>query len=105
MADDYIKREDAITALENLTKPYYKSRLVYDRTICAGINTALREVQSISAADVVEVVRCKDCKHNRGVTTDLWGNDAIECDVFGECNPLDWFCAAGERENNDDKLL
>lgn len=59
MAKEYIEREAAIAALENLAKPYYKSRLVYDRTICAGINTALREVQSVPAADVRPVVRGK----------------------------------------------
>ena len=64
MADDYIKREDAITALENLTKPYYKSKLVYDRTICAGINTALREVQRVPAADVRPVKHGKWLKRD-----------------------------------------
>ena len=58
---DCIKREDAITALENLAKPYYKSGLVYDRVICAGINTALREVQSVPAVDVRPVVLCENC--------------------------------------------
>lgn len=99
MADEYIKREDALKWLEDSEIGFCDDEPIQTR------NSALKIIKNIPAADVRPVVRCKDCKHNRGVTTDLWGNDAIECDVFGEYNPLDWFCAAGERENNDDKLL
>ena len=79
MADDYIKREDAIAALENLAKPYYKSRLVYDRSICAGINTALREVQRVPAADVRPVARGQWINDRRCG----FGSVESECSICG----------------------
>ena len=47
----------------------------------------------VEESDVVEVIRCKDCKH-RGT---------YDCPVYvggdGMCSePDDWFCADGERK-------
>ncbi len=95
MADECIKRENVIVALENLAKPYYKSRLVYDRTICAGINTALREVHRVPAADVRPVVRCEDCVHY-----DKGANDSeswMYCKVLAKDVYDDFYCKLGER--------
>lgn len=47
---DYIKREDAI---ENIDELYFSDKDDHDRTREA--------IKRLSAADVVEVVRCKDC--------------------------------------------
>ena len=51
-------------------------------------------------ADMVEVVRCKDCKHYR-INTVYPGTNMIMkyCAKTGipESNP-DWFCACGERK-------
>lgn len=52
MSDDYIKREDAI---ENIDELYFSDKDDHDRTREA--------IKRLSAADVVEVVRCKDCKY------------------------------------------
>ena len=42
-----------------------------------------------------EIVRCKDCKHgNPGAC-----GDGIDCD--GVWHDADWFCADGERRNDD----
>lgn len=49
-------------------------------------------INAIPAADVVEVVRCRDCKHY---------NAGFECLIEGygiEC-PADYFCADGERKD------
>lgn len=56
------------------------------------------ELRDVSDHDFVEVVRCKDCKHNRGEVTDMWGNPAVQCDYEIDYKPLDWYCAAGEKE-------
>lgn len=49
-------------------------------------------------ADVVPVVRCKDCKH--------WRRDVIFHDAWcrgrHQPNP-NWFCADGERRTDDDR--
>jgi hypothetical protein len=47
-------------------------------------------------ADVVEVVRCKDCKHYKTPECAMW----LECSACGGqwdwCNPND-YCSYGER--------
>ena len=60
-----------------------------------ALNAAIEEIKLIPAADVVEVVRCKDCKH--------YQHDAFFdhdwCD--GRCVTPDYFCADGERQSMD----
>ena len=50
-------------------------------------------VDNVPTADVVEVVRCKDCVHHKNApkTKDVW------CDRLDGLLPKDWFCADGER--------
>ena len=50
-------------------------------------------VKSVPAADVVEVVRCKDCKHIAKISGYC---DAIRSHVSGEAQE-EFFCAFGER--------
>lgn len=54
-------------------------------------------IESIPTADVVEVVRCKDCVHhiNAPKTTDVW------CERIDGLLQKDWFCADGERGTDD----
>lgn len=51
-------------------------------------------------ADVVEVVRCKDCVHHKNApkTTDVW------CDRLDGLLPKDWFCADGERRTENAEI-
>lgn len=54
------------------------------------------EIEDASDADVVEVVRCKDCKHSEEALLphlDLW------CNVNGIYCTFDYFCADGRRKN------
>lgn len=59
---------------------------------------SLFQILNAPTADVVEVVRCKNCR---------WGKEAcgnIECNadlnVPPEYHGYDWFCADGERRND-----
>jgi len=66
---DYIKREDAITAIAGL----------------------LNVIEQVDGADLVEVVRCKECKH--------WDSDCIWCDLWGNTQEYDdGYCSYGERK-------
>ena len=58
--------------------------------VCAGVNWGLNTIFDEPAADVVEVVRCKDCKHygTSGCAMDTYAFDVVE-----EC-----FCSYGERK-------
>ena len=52
---DYIKRESALKAIEDSARPFVK-------TMANDAYWAYKAVEEIPAEDVVEVVRCKDCK-------------------------------------------
>lgn len=64
-----------------------------------GIDLAISEAAIFPAADVVDVVRCKDCKWGRKVC----GN--IECFVDRNIPPeyhgYEWFCPNGERRTDE----
>ena len=78
--DEYIKRK-AVTNL--ITRRYENPE------ICT------QEINSIPAADVAPVVRCKDCKHS-------WEDIGGLCCSHGACVDLtvpgDFYCAYGERK-------
>lgn len=85
---DYIEREAAIMYAKLIVHTAYeRSAKIRDSEIIKAMN-------GIPAADVVEVVRCKDCR---------WGKEAcgnIEC--FADLNApteyhgYEWFCPNGE---------
>ena len=81
-------------------------RACYDSFLKTG-NKAYREifalVEAAPVADVVEVVRCKDCKHRKyddfmkELVCDLDAADPYE---RSRCVEDDgWFCKDGERED------
>ena len=78
MAGDYIRREDALKALYN--------DYAY---------AAMDVIKRLPAADVAEVVRCKDCKHKLRTVA----NGVVICrEKHGMVRPsLDDFCSYGER--------
>ena len=95
---DYIKREDAINVFD-WGMP--------DADVKCGI--AIQNIKDIPSSDVVEVVRCKDCKH-RPIDTQEEGNGfdyefPEEYGCPGYCDDGyysqrfddNFFCAWGER--------
>lgn len=80
---DYISREAVLKKAQN-----ERIRLGYDVV-------SVRDIESISAADVIEVVCCRDCKYRRK-------NDENEpyCTAKdGLSGPWDYeFCSHGERK-------
>ena len=84
--NDYVKRDD-----------------VFDAAYCSvTIDEFIEEIDRIPAADVVPVVRCKDCKY--AVLT--YDGDCKYCRYWAERHegystklylPPDFYCAAGER--------
>ena len=75
---DYIKREDA----ERLLRYYFLSALTEDERV--------DELNRIPSADVVEVVRCKDCIHNGLFDTD--------CPLRTWVKGINDYCSYGERK-------
>ena len=84
--NDYIKREDAIKAMaRGLGIPYTDF-----------IDVAERCMVDIPTADMVEVVRCKDCKFYEIYPNGANGDCINRIDAFNTFYPND-FCSYGER--------
>lgn len=89
MADEYIRKQDAVDALDR----------IFDNVpmeLTTEILRLRRELRGLHAADVVEVVRCKDCKHWQ---TD-WNPsipDRHYCAVMDSMMKADDFCSYGEK--------
>lgn len=84
---DYISREAALDVMCDSCSARYSSACISgDKCYSYG------GISNIPAADVVSVVRCKDCKHY---------NAGFECLIegYGIERPADYFCADGERKN------
>lgn len=97
---DYISREAAIDSLVKLERTARHNSVLRPDHV-----EECREVlRSIPAADVVEVVRCKDCKYS-----EHWYRDKRLCRLwYGEEKPSapidvfdDGFCNYGERREDD----
>ena len=86
---DYIKREDAQRALVQTLKDAEIDTTSNEQDwYCQGLMDAGFAIDAIPSADVVEVVRCKDCK--------WWdGNDCKARDI--DVVDVDDFCSYGER--------
>ena len=86
---EYIKREAVI---DLITRRYENPE------ICT------QEINSIPAADVAPVTRCKDCKHRGGVQVPCNGINIDYCKVW-DCtlrNLETAFCSYGERKDGGD---
>ena len=91
---DYIRRQDAIDAFNRIKNTLKNPETAhYDTLMFYEIEGVLEDVEP---ADVVQVVRCKDCKH-LDVKTAGWGicKDANGCGRL--CGPND-FCSSGVRK-------
>ena len=75
------------------------AKLIRDK-FDAPLGLAYSLLADIPTADVVEVVRCKDCKLAKIVTTNI-GIKCIECqshEVYMEAND---FCSYGKRKSEE----
>lgn len=62
-------------------------------------NFACTVIDNAPTADVVEVVRCKDCKH-----CDIGENEVdawCDCRIFNISGSEDFYCSCGERRNDE----
>ena len=95
---EYTKREDAINSVINDNLVGGKELFEKCRSeVCVTewfdcLRDCVSTLETVPSADVVEVVRCKDCKHYKGLA---------ECEVIGDCMGTYGFCAWGERKDNE----
>ena len=85
--DDLIRKQ---TILNMLDTEQFENQLYTqsERDLLARIWFA---VNAIPCVDAVEVVRCKDCIHYKGMA---------DCEYFLQCGGTMWFCAWGERKTD-----
>ena len=79
---DYIRREDAVDAVKHAW--------------AKGIEPS-QYIESLEPADVVPVVRCKDCKHYYFADNHIPQEQRYVCEISGEIWKPDSFCSYGER--------
>ena len=90
---EYIKREAAIKAIE---KADYTA-IADDADSCKA--DYLREIiESVPAADVVSVVRCKDCKYAY-INSFSAASGVALCSSGAKVMQQDDFCSYGERKD------
>lgn len=89
----YIKCEAAISEIAKISN---ESDMPEDWH--KGMSVAMSAVCRIPAADVVPVVRCKDCR--KGIP-DKISEHATAYSCYGIWHKPDWFCAGGVRKGGD----
>lgn len=91
MADKYIKLEDAQRIVDDI-----------DTWVAGWRDYAKRLIDSRSAADVVEVVRCKDCTHFQRLKRAVHGMEYC-CEVTEMLiDPESDYCSLAERREIQD---
>ena len=92
---DYIDRQAIVEALTD----ELNNGLNIDEGRIDGLGLAIACVDKMPAADVVEVVRCRDCKHSDWY--ECYGLYKYQCHRFFYAHPteMDGFCSYGERKD------
>ena len=106
MMGEYIDRAEALSAISNwLRKAKFPlNASAYNRGEIAAYETSIEEISELPAADVVEVVRCKDCKYS-----DTFSDECEPTEFPLKCLSIryggvyqDWFCEHGRRREDGD---
>ena len=100
---EYIEREALMEELAAIQSATYMSTCLTEDE-CKGkrwmIARAIDAVKDAPAADVAEVVRCKDCKHNGTWQCHMeYDEYHPEADIHHEMHGDDDFCSYGERKD------
>lgn len=82
---------------EYIEREAFKRKLIDEKSFFPAIvASALKEMP---AADVVEVVRCRECKYGETITCPITGVELFICrhGLFNRAVEKDHFCSYGER--------
>lgn len=92
---EYIEKEAFKQYLLDLKKRV--NDILPGQSVISG-TTLLELIDRFPAADdVVEVVRCKDCKHWDKTWTNDWAPDYHYCPIIDGTRKGDFYCADAER--------
>ena len=87
----YIDADSLIKTVNGFTKFYHLDRL--------SVGTFIDAVVDMPTAEVVEVVRCKDCKHAR-FHDYAPAECPYYCSIAVNYHTKDFFCSLGERRDD-----
>ena len=94
---EYIERAAAVKSVLRMRRP--ENSVAQNRMLSIIQMDMLKR----PAADVVPVVRCKDCKHyEMGVCLKIYSDGNVSKDAWQRRKPVD-FCSYGEREDGGAK--
>lgn len=91
--NDYIRREDALNMDFRISVRSFESRL---KTAERAVQAYADAIADLPSADVVEVVRCEDCKHWTKFPNLQQAGQCHHFDLFVEDT---FYCADGERRS------
>jgi hypothetical protein len=92
---EYIEREKVLDICE---KHYRHCIEMHDYCGDTTADNIKEDIEKLSISDVVEVVRCKDCKHyNRSNCSAGCG----WCECYDNGATDERFCSCGERKNDN----
>lgn len=89
---------------DDLKKTWYKEHNIEpgeSGAMFVGNNELPKFIDRARTIDAVPVVRCKDCKHCEYASNRIPVEQAWVCYKLGIDVEQDWFCADGERKDND----
>jgi hypothetical protein len=95
MAKEYIEREKA---LEKVIEVKHHDPELSGVVLHRYIKEI--DLKDIPAADVVEVVRCRECKHSYRIDGAKEEYDCAKISAFAKFFPGDHFCGYGERKTD-----
>ena len=90
MPDEYISREAAVKAANEWVSEACMAPVM-------RVSRLLDKLQKVPAADVAEVVRCKDCRHSKYAA---WCEGYACCRTVGEYHHADFGCTDGKLRTN-----
>ena len=67
----------------------------------SGYDDSIDTIQNFPTADVVEVVRCKDCRHRNTSKCKMWYHCVI-CGSYHHWERDEYYCSYGERKGGED---
>lgn len=83
----------------------YKQQVIYQKGDSDGVFVewfiTSAEIDTAPTIDAVPVVRCKDCKHCEYASNRIPTEQAWVCYKLGIDVVQDWFCADGERKDDE----
>ena len=75
---------------------YFRARDILDKAMGTDAYFQIKSILTgMKAADVVEVVRCRECVHNH---PEFVGNETQWCEICRTTINLDDFCSQGQRK-------